>query len=165
RGRKRKNGRSCSLPYVTIRGAHFLIRQTAVRCESETASPSRAAAKRHCCKSAMNVAPATDCVLHVQQFCAGEFGLLLDEIEARLRLGAHQAFYGPRGWFDLFLQQDHAKESALTGIHGGFFELRGHHLAEALEAADFDLGVRVELLLEQCLFLLVVARVRDLPAV
>src|SRR4029077_21289653 len=146
-------------------GAHFSIRLTAVRCESETASPSRAAAKRRCCKSAMNVAPATDCVLHVQQFCAGELRLLLDEIEARLGLGAHQAFYGPRGWCDLFVHQDHAKESALTGIHGGFFELRGHHLAEALEAADFDLGVRVELLFEQCLFVLVITRVHDLSAV
>ena len=53
----------------------------------------------------------------------------------------------------------------LGRIHGGFLELRRHHLAEAFEAADLDLGVGVELALEQRILVGVVAGVDRLAAV
>ena len=41
--------------------------------------------------------------------------------------------------------EHHLEQGALPRVHGGFLELRRHHLAEALEAADLDLGVGAEL--------------------
>ena len=40
-----------------------------------------------------------------------------------------------------------------------------HHLAESLEAADFDLGVGVKFLLQNLVAVLFVARIKDLAAV
>jgi hypothetical protein len=43
--------------------------------------------------------------------------------------------------------------------------LRRHHLAEALETADLDLGVGVKFFLEDFVAVLVVARIKILAAV
>ena len=73
----------------------------------------------------------------------GELGAFLDEAEALLGLVAHQAVDGVAG--RLLLDDLDPEERALRRVHGGFLELAGHHLAEALEAADLDLAVAVEL--------------------
>src|SRR5262249_52989710 len=67
-----------------------------------------------------------------------ELRVLLDEFEAQLGLAAHQ---GLDQAFDLSLglRQRHACERALLRVHGGLLELSGHHLAQALEAADLGL--------------------------
>ena len=62
----------------------------------------------------------------------------LDELLARLDIVAHQLFegVGNRGRvFDVDTQQH-----ALVGIHSRFPQLVGVHLAQALEAADLDVG-------------------------
>ena len=53
----------------------------------------------------------------------------------------------------------------LAGVHGRLFELGGVHFAQALEAADLDLGVGGELALDQLVLVLVVARIDRLGAV
>ena len=62
------------------------------------------------------------------------------------------------------LDQHDLQQRALPRVHGGFLELRRHHLAEALEAADLDLGVGAEFLLEDFVLVLVVARIERLAA-
>ncbi len=57
------------------------------------------------------------------------------------------------------------KQRALGRVHGGFLELARHHFAEAFEAADLDLGVGVEFLLDDFVLVRVVARIERLAAV
>ena len=102
---------------------------------------------------------------HVQHLLPGELRPLLDELEARLRLRPHQPLDRRRRLLALVVDQHDPQQRALAPVHGGLLELRRHHLAEPLEAADFDLGVGVELLLEDLVAVLLVARVEDLSAV
>ena len=51
------------------------------------------------------------------------------------------------------------QQRALPRVHRGFLELRGHHLAQALEAADLDLAAAGELGLQQFVLVGVVARI------
>src|SRR5690349_13788413 len=67
-----------------------------------------------------------------------ELGALLDEAEARLRLGTHEAVHRRLGR-RLVVEHLDPEQGALPRVHGGLLQLRGHHFAEALEAADLDL--------------------------
>src|SRR5690606_22588424 len=91
-----------------------------------------------------------------------ELGALLDEAETRIGLVAHQVLDRPAGVG--VLDDGDAQERAPGGVHGGFPELRWHHLAKALEAADLDLAPAVELALQQFLAVRVIARISDLGA-
>ena len=102
---------------------------------------------------------------HVQRRLVGELGALLDEVEARFGFGAHQPLDGFFGVLAVVGDQHDAQQRALPRVHGGFLELRRHHLAQALEAADFDLGVGVKFLLENFVSVLVVAGIENLAAV
>jgi Raf kinase inhibitor-like YbhB/YbcL family protein len=76
---------------------------------------------------------------HVQQFLAGEFGVLLDEGEG-LGLCAHEALDRIRRVLAVVGEENDAQQGARLRVHGGFLELVRHHLAQALEAADLDLA-------------------------
>src|SRR6266851_200370 len=91
----------------------------------------------------------TKAVSHVQHLFVREFGPLLDELEARLGLGAHQPLDRFFGVLAVVGDQHDAQERALARVHGGLLELARHHLAEALETADLHLGVGVEFSSEQ----------------
>src|SRR5690242_16257543 len=81
-----------------------------------------------------------------------ELCVLLDVLEAQLRLAAHQPFHQVRGlagfrtfFFVVAMRHADPKQRALLRVHGGFLELARRHLAEALEAADLDLALAGEL--------------------
>ena len=101
----------------------------------------------------------------VQQVVAGEFGLVGDEGEPGLGLGAHQPLDRIGGAFAVVGQQHHAEQRAPGRVHGGFLELGRHHLAKPFKAADIDLGVGVELALQKRVLVGVVAGVDRLAAV
>ena len=72
---------------------------------------------------------------------ATDAGPVLDEIEAVFGVAAHELV-------DQFLDrvallvlggQGDADQAARRGVHGGLAQLRRVHLAQTLEAADFDL--------------------------
>ena len=104
-------------------------------------------------------------MLHVQRRLVGELGALLDEIEARFGLGAHQPLDGFFGSFMVVGNKLHPKQHALVRVHGGFFKLRRHHFAEPLEAADLDFGVGVKFFFEDFVAVPVIARIKILAAV
>ena len=103
--------------------------------------------------------------LNVERRLVGEFGAFLDEFETRFGLGAHQPLDGLFGVLAVVGDQRDPKQRALLRVHGGFLELRRHHLAEPLEAADLDLGVGVKFLLQDFVAVLVVAGIKNLAAV
>ncbi len=103
--------------------------------------------------------------LNVQRGLVGKLSALLDKLEAQFRLGAHQPLDGLFGILAVVGDERDANKSALLRVHGGFLELRRHHLAEPLEAAHFDLGVGVRLFFEDFVPVLFVARTKDLAAV
>jgi hypothetical protein len=69
-----------------------------------------------------------------------ELGVVLDEAEAGVGLLAHQPFDQILD-IVLALGDGDAGQGALLRIHGGLLQLGGHHLAQALEAADLGLLV------------------------
>ena len=95
----------------------------------------------------------------------GEGGAVLDEAEARLGLRSHQRVDRFADGGAVAVADLDAQQRALLGIHRRLFELRGVHLAEALEAADVDLGARLELARDELVAMLEVARVDRLGAV
>src|SRR5580700_5888234 len=103
--------------------------------------------------------------LNVERGLVGELGAFLDEIETCFGLGAHQPFDRFFRGLLVFGDELDPKQHALFRVHGGFFQLRRHHLAEALEAADLDLGVGVKFFLEDFVAVLVVACIKILAAV
>src|SRR5262245_65197278 len=84
--------------------------------------------------------------LYVEQLLVRELRPLLDELEARFRLVAHQALDRAVGFLAFVIDHHDAQQRALLRVHGGLLELISHHLAEPLETADLDLGVGVEFL-------------------
>src|SRR5262249_17779598 len=84
---------------------------------------------------------------HVQRRLVAEFGALLDALETRLGLGAHQPFDRFGGGLPVVVDHLDTQQRAPSRVHGGFLELIGHHLTQPLEAADLDIGVGVKLLL------------------
>ena len=94
----------------------------------------------------------------------GEFGALLDEAEARFGLGAHQRVDRVLGAASIASDHVDPEQRALPRVHGGFLELRGHHLAQALEAADLDLAAAGELGLQEFVLVRIVARIEHLAA-
>ena len=58
---------------------------------------------------------------------------------------SRRALHRPLRIGAVFGDEHELEQGALLRIHGGFLELRRHHLAEALEAADFDIGIGAEL--------------------
>ena len=60
--------------------------------------------------------------------------------EAGLGLVAHQPLDRVARIGRSSAVDDDLQKRALPRVHGGFLELRGHHLAQALEAADLDLA-------------------------
>src|SRR3954463_11407252 len=90
-----------------------------------------------CGTRAPNVStPVKSATLQVEHLLVGKFRPLLDELEAHLRLVAHEALDRALGVLALVLDHHDAQQGALARIHGGFLELARHHFAEALEAAD-----------------------------
>ena len=94
----------------------------------------------------------------------GEGGAVLDEAEARLGLGAHQRVDRFADGRAVAVADLHLQQRALLRVHRRLFELRGVHLAEALEAADLDLGARLELARDELVAMLFVARIDRLGA-
>ena len=101
---------------------------------------------------------------NVQQIVAGELRLVGNEGKAGFGLGAHQPLDRIGRAVAIVGQQHHAQQRAPGRIHGGFLELRRHHLAEAFEAADLDFGIGVEFALDQRVLVRVVAGVDRLAA-
>ena len=102
------------------------------------------------------------------RFCKGS--ALLDELKARLGLVPHELLNNVRsGGFVRFEIQAikiaaaarniDAQQRALFRIHRRFFELRGHHLTQAFEAADFQLAAPAEQGRLQLLKMCIVSRI------
>src|SRR6476646_1160723 len=68
-----------------------------------------------------------DSALHVQQLFLSELCVLLNELEARFGLGAHQSLDGVRSALSRIFRESDTQQQALRRVHGGFLELRGHH--------------------------------------
>jgi len=86
---------------------------------------------------------------------------LLNKLKPRFRLVAHQPLDRFIGVLAVAFHHRDLKQGALLRVHGGFLQLRRHHLAEPLEAADFDLGVGVEFFFQDGVAVLVVAGVKN----
>ena len=85
-----------------------------------------------------------------------KLGVLLDILEAQLRLFPHQLLdqlRGLAGLGDVFVgmprRYGDAKQGPGLRIHGRFLQLPGRHFAQALEAADVDFGAAGELFFQQ----------------
>src|SRR6185436_19072396 len=87
-----------------------------------------------------------------------------DEAEARFGLGAHQAVDGSLRRGCVVLRYLDPEQRALSRVHRRFLQLRGHHLAEALETPDLDLAATAELALQELVLVRLVARIADLAA-
>ncbi len=85
--------------------------------------------------------------LNIQRRLVRELRTLLDKLEPQFRLGAHQPLDRLFGVLAVVGDERDAKQRAPLRVHGGFLELRGHHLAEPLEAAHVHLGVGVKFFL------------------
>src|SRR5690606_12033881 len=94
----------------------------------------------------------------------GERRTLLDEAETRLRLRAHEIVHRLGNLAAVAVTDFDAQKGAPLRIHGGFLELSGIHLTEALEAADLDLAAAIEDGLQQLLLVLLVTRIGRLRA-
>jgi len=83
--------------------------------------------------------------LNIQFVGLGELGALLDELETRLGLVAHQLIDNLGRQVTLVLNDLDAEQRAHAAVHGRLFELLRQHLAQALETRDIDLPPAVEL--------------------
>ena len=84
---------------------------------------------------------------------------LLNEREPRLRLGPHQPLDHARRRAAI-LRKRHAQQAPRRRAHRCLLELRGHHLAQALEPPDLYLALAGELSFHQRVFVRVVARIK-----
>src|SRR5690349_12351771 len=92
-----------------------------------------------------------------------ELGVVLNELEPELRLLAHQGLDELLDRFSGLWKRDARKRARLVA-HGGFLELRRHHLAKTLEPASLGL-LAFELGLQELVAVLVIARIDRLASV
>lgn len=82
-----------------------------------------------------------------------ELCVLLDVFEAEFGFFAHEAFDQVAGFSGFVFLNGDADELAGFGVHGGFFEVFGVHLAQAFKALDVDFAFPAQSFRQHQLFL------------
>ena len=93
-----------------------------------------------------------------------EGGPLLNKGKTRLGPVTHQLFDGAFGFGLSLVRNNNPKQRSAAWIHCCLFELSRHHFAQALEAADFDIGLAFEFRAHQFVFVSVITRIGRLAA-